>query len=115
MDTSATMTMPQTGTSTSSANILVELGLENLPEEEKATILDQLMSLVQKRVMVRILDALTDDQKEEMGALLEKNGGDADAVSAWLGDKVPNLPNIVAEETETVKTELLSSEALKGV
>lgn len=99
----------------SSAHILTELGLENLPVEEKSTILEQLTSLVQKRVMVRILETLTDDQKDEMGQLLEKNGGDSSTLTDWLSEKMPNIGAIVQEETEKVKTELLSSNALQGI
>lgn len=89
------------------ANIITELGLENLSDDEKLDILSRLSALVQKRVMVRILDALSDEQKEEMGELLEKQGGNVDALTDWLSDKVQNLPGIVEQETTNVKAELM--------
>lgn len=89
------------------ANIIKELGLENLSDDEKLDILSRLSTLVQKRVMVRILDTLSDEQKDEMGELLEKQSENADALTDWLSGKVENLPGIVEQETNNVKTELL--------
>lgn len=97
------------GSDVSSTNILKELGLENISEEEKAKILSDLTSLVQKRVMARVLDYLSDEEKEEMGKLLEENPEDIDAITEWLKEKVPGVGDIVVEETGKVKEELVSS------
>lgn len=87
------------------ANLINLLGLELLPEDKKMEILERAMELVEKRVMLRVLDELkAKDQKAAEEAA--KNGKMLDFIQTL----VPNLAQIIAEEAARVKIELMDAQ-----
>jgi ElaB/YqjD/DUF883 family membrane-anchored ribosome-binding protein len=88
-------------------NIIEELGLETLPEEQKITLLEQMTTLVQKRVMLRIMEVLTEVEKDEFEKLLEEKGEDAIEIANFLREKIPNLDELVKEEIVKLKKEVI--------
>jgi len=89
------------------ANIIEELGLESLPEERKIAIVQMMTDLVQKRVMLRIMEILSEAEKDEFEKLLKEKGESAPEVAEFLKEKIPNLDEIVKEEIIKVKEEAL--------
>jgi len=85
------------------ANIIKLLGIEALPEDRKAAILDQVSDLIQRRIMLRVMDTLSEEEKDKM-LEIEK---DSEAIAAFMADKVKNLEKIMEEEVLKVKQELL--------
>ena len=86
-------------------NIITLLGLEALPDERKAAILDQVSDLVQRRIMLRAMDSLKAEDKDRI-IEIEKN---PELVASFLAEKVPNLEKITEEEIIKVKKELFES------
>jgi len=85
-------------------NIINILGIESLPDERKAALVEKMSELIQKRLLVRILGSLTDEQVEEFQELLEKNNqADTDA---FITQNVPDLGEWLIEETNQIKKEL---------
>lgn len=89
------------------ANIIEELGLESLPEERKIAIVQMMTDLVQKRVMLRIMEILSEAEKDEFEKLLKEKGEGAPEAAEFLKEKIPNLDEIVKEEIIKVKEEAL--------
>lgn len=89
-----------------SGNIFVELGLVNLPEEQKLALLDQMNELIHKRAMLQVIETLTDEQKERF---MSQNGASEEEIMRSLQEVVPNLGEIVLEQVEQVKNEVKAS------
>ncbi|MFZ5364931.1 MAG: hypothetical protein ACOZBH_01875 [Patescibacteria group bacterium] len=85
------------------ANIINLLGIEALPQDRQVSILDQVSDLVQRRIVLRVMDSLKDEQKEKMAAL----ENDYEALAEYLAKNIPGLEKITQEEIIKVKTELL--------
>ncbi|HMB25788.1 MAG TPA: DUF5663 domain-containing protein [Patescibacteria group bacterium] len=80
-------------------NIIKILDIEGLPTEKKQQILDKMVSLVQKKVMLRVAEDLTPEQFDE---LEKRHGNDLD-VLAYLAEIFPNFAEMVEEETKKIK------------
>ena len=88
------------------ANIIEALGLEALPEERKIQIVQMATDLVQKRLMLRVMEQLTEEEKDEFEKVL--GGKDIDLAAAeFIKNKVPNFDEMVQEEIIKVKQELI--------
>lgn len=68
-------------------NFLKDLGLDNLPEEQKKAFLQHIYEELELRVGTRLAEGLSDTQLAEFEALIER---DADKVGAWLEQNVPD-------------------------
>lgn len=81
-------------------NIFVELGLANLAPEHKENILDKMNELVHKRVMIRILDELPDDSKNQLETYEPQSN---EQEMHMLMEHVPNLADILLDEITAVR------------
>lgn len=86
-------------------NIIQALGLEALPLEEKQAMLEKMTDLLMKRVMLRVLDELSDEQLAEM----PKEGSNPEELLAFVAEKVPNYDAIMNEEVVKLKGEVLKA------
>lgn len=68
-------------------NFLKDLGLENLPDEQKKAFLQHIYEELELRVGTRLAEGLSDAQLAEFEALIER---DADKVGTWLQQNVPD-------------------------
>jgi ABC-type sugar transport system substrate-binding protein len=85
-------------------NIIKTLGIDTLPEEQQKEAMEKMGAIVYQEVMLRVLDIMTEEDKDAFEKLLENNP-DPEAMFAFLGSKVPNIEAIVAEEAEKFRTE----------
>lgn len=85
-------------------SIITTLGLENLPLDEKAVIINKLSELVQHRLIGRVLTQLEDKMLEQFSEIVESN--DSNAINVFFEKHVPNFPDMVIEETIRVKKEM---------
>lgn len=83
-----------------SDNVFVELGLVSLPDERKYALLDQMNELVQKRVMLQLVEVMPEGAEKELSALKD---ADDEAVMEKMTEMVPNLPEIIVNEVDAVK------------
>lgn len=86
-------------------SIISLLGLQALSPEEKKAMVEKMSSLVEKRLFVRLVDQLSEADKEEMAKLLDS----PEQALAFLDNSVPNLGEIVAEEVNKLKEELVEA------
>ena len=85
-------------------NLIALLGLEALADDKKIELLESARELVEKRLLVRILEALPESERETFIAAAEAGG--SDTIASLIKTHVPNLMSIVEEETTKLKEEL---------
>lgn len=85
-------------------NIVLTLGINSLPVEQQKEAMERLGSLVYQEVMLRVVDILTDEEKDELEKIIEKNA-DPEEMFGFLSLKISNLDQIVKEESEKLRTE----------
>lgn len=95
-------------------NIIKLLGLDNLPEEKKKALLDQMSSVVQSRIARRVDELLSEEQKEHFNKMVE-DGADENTLNTYLSEQVPKFDEIATEEIIKFKEEMVKeSEAIKS-
>lgn len=85
-------------------NIIKILGIESLPDERKIEIIEMATDLVQKRLVLRVLDILNPDEREEFGQILEQ--GSSGLIDEFMEKHAPNFGDWIIEEISKVKGEL---------
>jgi predicted RNA-binding Zn ribbon-like protein len=88
-------------------NLLDELGLANLPAEEKANFLKHIYETLEMRVGMRLADQMTNEQLDEFETFY--NAKDDAGAFRWLETNFPNYKDIVADEFQKLKGEIASS------
>ena len=69
---------------------LQEVGLGDLPEDQKAMFLAHFREQLELRVGTRLSDGLSGDQIEQFEAFIERKD---DVVNAWLAENAPDYQN----------------------
>jgi len=90
-------------------NIIGLLGLESLPDGEKQAMIEKMTTLIQKRLMLRVMDSLQEEDAKQM-AEMEKNPQE---ILAFIAEIVPNFEELMKEEVVRLKEEMLK--ATEGV
>lgn len=94
-------------------NLLTDLGLGSLPAEERKALLAHLVETLELRVGMKLAQGLSDEQLDEFEALLpvaadseEARLTKEQAALKWLETHFPNYREVVAQELDTLKTEV---------
>ena len=85
-------------------NIISILGIETLPDERKVKVVEKVADLVQKRLLVRILDGLDVKEYQEFTTILDAN--DSGRLGDFIGVHCPKIHEWLDEEVSTIKQEL---------
>jgi len=85
--------------------IVEELGLGDLPEEQKAKVLVDLLELVLKRLYMETMDKLTQEDQQELMKMLEEKA-ESDKVEAFLREKISGYDEFVKKVVSDLKDEL---------
>lgn len=85
-------------------NIVKTLGIDSLPIEKQKEAMERLGAIVYQEVMLRVLDILSEEDKDEFEKLIEKTP-DPEIMFSFLASKIPNLEEIVNEESEKLRKE----------
>lgn len=96
-----------TGGSTQTT-ILDELGLGDLPQEQKDQLLNQMIDSLNTRILNRVSNVLTDEDVDNLEKLSEQDPT-GDLANQFLAAKVPNFNAIALEETDRFKREMKDS------
>ncbi len=86
-------------------DIITLLGLENLPEDQKTTLVAKMAETVLNRISLRILDSLSDVDQKKFDALLKKKTS-ATEIDQFLKSKIKNLDEIRMAEILHFKQDL---------
>ena len=85
-------------------NIVVTLGINTLPVEKQKEAMERLGTIVYQEVMLRALEILTEEDKNEFEKLIEKDQN-PETMFGFLSEKIQNLDEIVKEEAERLRDE----------
>lgn len=85
-------------------NLLIELGLGSLPAVEKNRMLRHIYETLEMRVGMKLAQRMTNEQLDEFEAFINRN--DEAGALKWLESNFPNYKQVVADELETLKTEI---------
>lgn len=91
-------------------DLFQDLGLDNLPEEKKAALMQTMIDTVMNRIFNRVSTVLTESDMQVLQELQSKPDSDQ-IVNQYLVSRVPNLDGIAAEEVEAVREEMKASAA----
>jgi len=86
-------------------NIITLLGLEDLPLENRAQLVDELTQILEVRVLSAAYDTLSEEQAQHLDTLLNDN--DLELVTTYIQENVPTLSDIFASQIEVLKAELV--------
>lgn len=90
-------------------NLLEELGLGSLPPDQKNSMLQHIYETLEMRVGMKLADQMTNEQLDEFEGFIDRN--DEAGALKWLETNFPNYKQVVADELETLKTEIKSNSA----
>jgi hypothetical protein len=88
-------------------NLLVELGLGELPDDARKPLLTHIYETLELRVGEVLADQMTDEQIDEFGGFFDRND-DAGAFG-WLQANFPNYKDVVKAEFEKLKVEIAAN------
>lgn len=88
-------------------NLLKELGLGELPPEEKNRMLAQIYETLELRVGMKLAEQMTNEQLDEFEGYIDRQ--DEAGALKWLETNFPNYKDVVAAELETLKSEVKAS------
>lgn len=90
-------------------NIIALLGLEDLPIENRAQLVDELTQILEVRVLSAAYDTLSEEQAQHLDTLLNDNN--PEIVTNFIQENVPTLSEIFATQVENLKAELVQHKA----
>lgn len=85
-------------------DLIEKLGLKNLPVAQQEKLIEEMSEVVYKRIILKVIDKLIDEEVEELNNLFGK--GDMEAVDNYLRDKVPNFVFILEGEIKKYGDEI---------
>ncbi len=88
-------------------NLLKELGLGELPAEEKNKMLAHIYETLEMRVGMKLAEQMSDSQLDEFEAFVNKD--DQEGALKWLETNFPDYKKVVADELDTLKKEIKAS------
>ena len=91
-------------------NFLQQLGLGSMPQEQKQAFLQHLYEELELRVGTRLSEGMSDEQLGEFEKLIDAQD-DAGALR-WLEAHRPNYKDVVSEELEKLKQEVITNRDL---
>src|SRR5262245_33777251 len=86
---------------------LQSVGLGGMPDDQKKAFLDHLYEELELRVGVRLSEGMSDDQLAQFEKLIDAN--DEAGALKWLETNRPDYKQVVAEELEKLKQEVLAN------
>ena len=83
-------------------NIIDLFEIDKMPEDKQEEMIGKIGGLIFQGVLLRILPMMAEDDLAEYNKLLE-SGADPEKVFNFLYEKVPNLFEIIADESESFR------------
>src|SRR5688500_14978909 len=86
---------------------LTSVGLSGMPDEQKEPFLEHLLETLELRVGTRLSDGMPEQQLAEFEKLIEAR--DEKGALSWLEANRPDYKQVVSEELERLKKEVMSN------
>ena len=88
-------------------NLLKEVGLGDLPQEERVALLNHIYETLELRVGMRLAEQMNEKQFDEFEQFFQSK--DDKGAYNWLQTNFPNYKDVVAAELDTLKNEVQSN------
>lgn len=88
-------------------NLLKEVGLGNLPQEERKALLSHIYETLELRVGMRLAEQMTESQFDEFEQFFQSK--DDKGAYSWLQSNFPNYKDVVQEEFDKLKKEVIEN------
>ena len=85
-------------------NIISELGLTALDDDKKIALIDKMSEVVQKRLTLKVVEQLSEDDKKEFTKILDSS---PEKVAEFLQKTFPDFLELVQQEVVQLKQELV--------
>lgn len=85
-------------------DLIKELAIDQLPPEKQEEVLTAMTELLLKRLTVRVLENLSEPQREEFSRI--SAGGDPEKVNQFFVANVPDYEKIMQDEIGKFKVEM---------
>lgn len=89
-------------------NIIKDLGFDKLPQKDQEEALLSAGRVIFQAVLIRVLDILSEEEKEEFEKIIAENPEDQEKIMNFLNSKIPDLEEISREEIANFKREVLN-------
>lgn len=89
-------------------DLVEELGLQNMPLEQRTALLSQMSDVIMKAVWLKVMEQLSESQAMDLEKLF--NAGDPNAIVAYLKKEIPSFDEIVAHEVASYKELMLGGQ-----
>ncbi|MCX6779362.1 MAG: hypothetical protein NTU97_03975 [Candidatus Magasanikbacteria bacterium] len=86
-------------------DVSAEIGLDKMPPEEQQETLKKIGDIIFQRVMMRMIEELSEEAKTELDKLLEEKKNDPEVMLTFLRSKISNFDDLVMEEVVGFKKE----------
>lgn len=90
-------------------DLFKELGIEDMPADQKIALAEQMFDVLLKSIMVGVLENLTPEKRDELSNLFDSAGENPQAVTDFLEREVPDYEDIAKEEIAKYKKFLVSN------
>ncbi|MCX6701929.1 MAG: DUF5663 domain-containing protein [Candidatus Zambryskibacteria bacterium] len=90
-----------------SKDIVKEWGLQSLPPDKQTDMVDRIGKMIYQAVLVKALDILSEKEQTEFDLLLDEDTTTPQEVLAFLQSKIPTFEQLVMEERNNIKQDLL--------
>ena len=90
-----------------SKDIIKEWGLQSLPAEKQKDFVERIGKMMYQAILVKALDILSEKEQTEFDLLLDEDATTPNEVLAFLKSKIPTFDQLVMEERESLKEDLL--------
>ena len=91
-----------------SNDIVKEWGLQSLSEAKRVEMVDRIGRVMYQAILVRALDILSEKEQTEFDLLLDEDTTTPDDVLGFLQSKIPTFEQLVMEERQKLKDDLLT-------
>jgi len=91
------------------ADLFKSLNTEALSAEERASLLESVGEVVNKRIIIRLMRELSDEQKDRLDLVLAEHPKEDFALGRFLKSEMPDFQQIINEETAVYKKELIDT------
>ncbi len=81
--------------------------MARLSREQRVEFLEAFGGVIQQRLTIRLINELSDEQKERFDRLLDTHKDDAEALNNFLQKELPHYSDVVKEEIADYKQELM--------
>lgn len=89
-------------------NLIEELGLDQLPPQERDAALLTIQEALFQGILLRALNELEESEQDELQKVLQANPAGQDAAFTFLREKVPYLELIAQQEVAKFKIDTLN-------